>query len=197
MAAIVGKLKEIIAKPGVARVGIIGVAVVLGGLLGSQLIAPRLIAARSAKPPSATEEKVAGEVDEKNAERKEAEKREAGKKEGGHKKEGREGGGEEDVKGILLNIDNIIVNPAGSQGSRFLMASIAIELPDNATETYMREHEVQVRDLVISVLESQTMQTLSRPGARDQLKEDLADALMPMSGGAAWLRVYIPQFVIQ
>jgi flagellar FliL protein len=100
-------------------------------------------------------------------------------------------------KGVLYRIDNVIVNPAGSRGSRFLMTSVAFELPDAEAEERLRAREVEVRDVVIATLESQTLEMLSRPGARDTLKLRLRDAVAPILGEAREVRVYLPQFVMQ
>ena len=65
--------------------------------------------------------------------------------------EGGEHGGAE--KGPTFKIDNLIVNPAGSQGSRFLMVSVAVETPDAKMEETLRHQESQIRDVVIALLE--------------------------------------------
>jgi len=99
--------------------------------------------------------------------------------------------------GTIYQIENIIVNPAGEEGNRFLMATVAFELPTPAHEEHLREQDVRVRDKVLSILEDQTMEMLTMPGARDSLKHQLADAVWPMVPDAKWMGVYLPQFVIQ
>jgi len=149
---------------------IIVVAAVLGIVVGSFVVAPRVVA-RSA--PAATE---GSAVESPEA----------------------AGGGEaEEGSGKIYSLDNIIVNPAGSEGLRFLMASVAFEVhPEHAVEE-MRQQEVRLRDVVISTLERQTMEMLTRPGARDSIKVKLADAVEPIVGSDVHVRVYLPRFVIQ
>ncbi|NOT09586.1 MAG: flagellar basal body-associated FliL family protein [Gemmatimonadales bacterium] len=96
----------------------------------------------------------------------------------------------------LVRIENLVVNPAGSEGQRFLMVSVAFEVGNAAAETALKEAEVQVRDMVTGVFERQSMADLTRPGARDSLRSKLAEVVRPIAGGAP-LRVYLPQFVIQ
>jgi len=100
-------------------------------------------------------------------------------------------------KGPMFKIDNLIVNPAGSQGTRFLMVSVAVETPDAAFEALLRSREPQIRDVVIAMLERQTMESLSITGIRDTLKAQIADTITTLSGAKSKLRVYLPQFVIQ
>jgi flagellar FliL protein len=102
-----------------------------------------------------------------------------------------------DGKGPMLRLENIIVNPAGSQGTRFLMTTVALQVADEATRTRLLDHEVEVRDTLVATLESQTLEALTRPGAREALKRHLAEAVQPLAGSGARVRVYLPQFVIQ
>ncbi len=161
------------AKPagkGLALPVLLGVVVVAAGAgfaLGDFVVAPRVVAARSAKPAAAATP-------------------EDGKE---HGKKGKE------AKASVFKIDNVVVNPLGSEGSRFLMASIAIEVSDDKALDRLREKDAQVRDLVTSILESKSMNALTRPGARDDLKRELVKAVQPITGGTP--RVYLPHFVIQ
>jgi flagellar FliL protein len=107
------------------------------------------------------------------------------------------GRGEKGSGGRIFKIDNLIVNPAGSEGSRFLMTSVAFEVETEAAELALKDHEVQVRDLVVSRLENQTMRMLTLPFARDSLKRQLAAAIVGVIGPKARVTVYLPQFVIQ
>lgn len=108
-----------------------------------------------------------------------------------HDKGGKESGGR------IFKIENLIVNPAGSEGSRFLMMSVAFEVESEAAEAALKTHDVQVRDLVVSRLENQTMAMLTQPFARDSIKRQLAAVITTVVGPKARVKVYLPQFVIQ
>ncbi len=104
------------------------------------------------------------------------------------------GGGE---PGPLLKMDNLIVNPAGAQGTRFLMVSVAVEAPTPKVGDELRAQELRIRDLIIGLLERQTMQDLSTPGIREELKGQIADTIGALMGQAGKIRVLLPQFVVQ
>jgi flagellar FliL protein len=159
--------------------GVAAVGLVVGGLVGTLFVAPPLIAARhkSAAAHADPDHEEAAEPEEGHG--------------GGHGK-GKHGA----AKTAVYRIDNIIVNPAGSQGSRFLMATVAFEARDPKVESRLRDHDVKVRDAVTATLESQSMEMLSRPGARDSLRRKLATVVAPYTGGAR-VEVYLPQLVIQ
>jgi flagellar FliL protein len=161
-------------KP-VILIGVLALALAAGAG-GGFVLAPRLAPSAHAAADSA-----GGEHDEAAAE---------GSGEAKHGKG--EGGG-----GRIFRLDNLIVNPAGSEGTRFLMASVAFEVETEAAEAALKDHEVQVRDLVVTRLESQTMQMLTRPAARDSIKRQLGQVVAPVVGPKSRVTVYLPQFVIQ
>jgi flagellar basal body-associated protein FliL len=75
------------------------------------------------------------------------------------------------------------------------MVSVAFEVENNELRDHLHRREAHVRDIVISVLEDQTMAALSRPGARDSVKVRLASAIRPLIDNTS-VTVYLPQFVI-
>jgi flagellar basal body-associated protein FliL len=77
------------------------------------------------------------------------------------------------------------------------MASVAFEVETEEAEKVLKAHEVQIRDMVVSTLESQTMARLTQPGARDSLKQQLGHAVLTILSPKTRVAVYLPQFVIQ
>lgn len=155
----------------------------LGGVAGAYLVAPRLAGA-SGPQPAATAAAATTSAPE------------------GAAPEAAAKGDKKDAKGApspahIYRIDNVIVNPAGSDGTRFLMASVAYEIPDDPAEQTLHAHEVQMRDDVIGVLETMTMQQLTAPHARDSIKVHLLGIARRILGPQTPIDVYMPQFVIQ
>jgi flagellar protein FliL len=99
--------------------------------------------------------------------------------------------------GKIVRLDNMIVNPAGSQGTRFLMVSVAYEVSNAEAEKLLHDREVQLRDEVMAVLAQQPLDSLVQATSRDRVKEKLAAIVRPMLPKDAPLQVYLPQFVIQ
>lgn len=167
---------------------VIVLALVAGGASGALLIAPRLIHAKQASAFAAAEADLAGG--------KHGKKKKAGKSsDKGGGEHGKDAG-----KSPIYKIENLIVNPAGAQGQHFLMCSVAFELEDSKLGDLLRQREVQLRDGVISTLESQSMTQLTAPGARDSLRSRIAAVAMPLlgeDGEDTVIKVYLPQFVIQ
>jgi flagellar FliL protein len=110
--------------------------------------------------------------------------------------EAAEGGEKGAEKPVLYSLQNVIVNPAGSQGQRFIVATVAFEVATEKIRLQLHESETQLRDAVTGVLEKRTVEELLRPGARDGLRGDFERAATPFLKGAK-VKVFIPQFLVQ
>ena len=111
--------------------------------------------------------------------------------------EGKGGATESGGEKKLVQLSNIIVNPAGSQGSRFLMTSVAISVGSEEAQKALSDRQVELRDKITTILETQTMAQLTMPGERDSLKAKIAAMAQAVVGPKVALRVFLPQFVIQ
>lgn len=148
--------------------GVVGAG--LGAWLGGPLIAPMLagVLAGGGEPEA------------------------AGESGGGH---GGGGGGGE-AEAATLPIDDLVVNPAGSGGTRFLVAALALEASPEAQEA-LGLREAEARDLLLTVLASRTVEELSDVSFREEIRAEIAGALNHMLGFEGVHRVFFPQFVIQ
>lgn len=118
-----------------------------------------------------------------------------GEEGGDHAAEGE--GGEGAAAPAVLTLDNLVLNPAGSGGARFLLLTVAIECKDAASVTTMQARDAELRDVVLTTLGLKTVEQLAEIGARDQIKTDLVGALNERFGKKTVVRVYFPQFVVQ
>jgi flagellar protein FliL len=104
----------------------------------------------------------------------------------------------EEVRSAVTHaLDNLVLNPAGSGGTRFLMVTAAFELKDAGTEQLMKDHEAEVRDRILALLGKKTVEELTDPNLRDAIKKQVLDVVMPVFPKGTVLKVFFPQFVIQ
>lgn len=104
----------------------------------------------------------------------------------------------EEVKSAVTHaLENLVLNPAGSGGTRFLMVTAAFELKDAATEQLMKDHEAECRDRILALLGKKTVEELTNPADRETIKKQVLDAVVPVFPKGAVLKVFFPQFVIQ
>jgi len=104
--------------------------------------------------------------------------------------------GESGENTVEHEMSNIVLNPAGSGGMRFLVASVALEVTEPALAE-LEARDSEARDLVSTLLATRTVEILSDVGMRDALRDALREALNAMLGFDGVVRIFFPQFVIQ
>ncbi len=117
---------------------------------------------------------------------------------GGGEKGGKEGEkGKEGAVSAMHVLENLVLNPAGSGGSRFLLLSVAIE-PGNtkATEAFTAR-DAELRDIILTSLGGKTVEELVDMTAREKIKVEVQTAVNTRFGKTAVKRLYFPQFVVQ
>jgi len=160
--------------------GMVAVGAVVGSAVGVAFLGP-MVAAKSGKtlPVAAAHDSAGGEGDH------------AAPAEGG---EGGEGAVAEAAVHLL---DNLVLNPAGSNGSRFLLLSVAIEANAAATVEIFKSRDAELRDIVLTALGTKTVDELTDMTRRDAFKADLTKSIDEHFGKKAVKRLYFPQFVVQ
>jgi flagellar FliL protein len=94
-------------------------------------------------------------------------------------------------------LDNMVLNPAGSSGQRFLLVSIALRLTNAEIETELKARDAEVRDAMLRVLGAKHVEELSDITQRDRIKDELRKALDEILKPGSVKGLYFPQFVIQ
>lgn len=116
-----------------------------------------------------------------------------GAKDGEHGAEGGEAG----VPKPVYQIDNLVLNPAGTEGTRFLMVTVAVGAKDEETMAVMKERDLELRDAALRVLGTKTVQELADVSRRDSIKSELLKVLSGQLPPKSVREVFLPQFVIQ
>lgn len=99
-------------------------------------------------------------------------------------------------KGKEFRLESLIVNPAGSQGARFLMATVVLQVSE-AAEAKLKAQEARLRDTISEILGSATLEQITAPDARAQMKTRIGAVVRPVVGDAERVAIYFPQFVVQ
>jgi flagellar FliL protein len=97
---------------------------------------------------------------------------------------------------LIFKLDGVIANPAGSRGQHHAIVTVAYQVTTAADEARLRGAEVQLRDAAGSLLERKTLEQLTAPGIRDQLRGELA-ALVDSLLVDGKVIVFLPQYIIQ
>lgn len=110
----------------------------------------------------------------------------------GHGGEGEAGG-----EGTVHTIANMIVNPAGSNGSRFLLVDLAVSLSSPDAVTELETRDAAVRDEILLLFGSKTVQELADVSNRAALKEEIKSVISGLLTTGSAREIFFPRFVIQ
>ena len=107
-------------------------------------------------------------------------------------------GGGEKGSPPLYTISDLVLNPAGSGGTRFLMLSVAFDMKDSSGVEALKSRDAEIKDAVLALVGSKTVDQLAEVSAREPLKVEIRDLVAKITKKPkAIKRVSFPQFVIQ
>lgn len=93
--------------------------------------------------------------------------------------------------------DTFIVNVAGTGGRRYLKCTITVEFDKNAGVNEAGTKVPLMRDAVIDILSSKTLDDLEPGPLRDALREELVVTISSVITKARVMRVFFNEFVVQ
>jgi len=97
----------------------------------------------------------------------------------------------------IFVVKDIIVNPAGTNGTRFLLTTVGFEINGAEREKEVEKKEVQVRDVLNTVLTSKGLDDLVRPEQREALRKEIFQKVAEMLPAGTLSNVYFSKFIIQ
>ena len=103
----------------------------------------------------------------------------------------------EEAKGEIFMVEELLVNPTGTSGTRFLSASIGLEVTDHDAVLQLEEQKMPVRDLLITILSSRTVEQLTNATEREMMRGEITDRLNQLLGPDRVSAVYFVDYVLQ
>ncbi len=103
----------------------------------------------------------------------------------------------DDMVGQIYTIENIIVNPADSNGERFVKTSIALEMEQAKLAEELTKRDVQLRDILIGIFTSKTVEEITNPAKRESLRQEIKGKINSLLVGEKIKNVYFTDLVIQ
>lgn len=105
---------------------------------------------------------------------------------------------EKNERGQIHLIKDILVNPAGTNGTRYLSASIGLETSDFGEETDRFEELTPViRDILLAILSSKTLEELSSIDGKERLRDEILVEVNKAIKPDSVRRVYFIDYVLQ
>ncbi|GAB4128204.1 MAG: hypothetical protein Fur0015_01910 [Ignavibacteriales bacterium] len=96
----------------------------------------------------------------------------------------------------LYSVDDIIVNPQGSNGEQLLLASIAFDLGSEENVTELKAKDVLVKDLVISILSNKDAMQLSNNAFKDSLRTEISQKVEKFLPSLKVNKVYFSKYIL-
>jgi flagellar FliL protein len=73
-------------------------------------------------------------------------------------------------RGEFVQFDNIIVNPAGTMGSRYLSTTVGLQVTTEAARESIATSQPLIKDALITYLSSLTIEELTDPDTRNDIR---------------------------
>jgi flagellar basal body-associated protein FliL len=100
--------------------------------------------------------------------------------------------------GPILQMDEIVVNPSGSGGRRFVVVKLALELSKSDIQKEIDKQMPVISDGLIRLLSSKSVEYLSNVAFRDTLRQEMMAAINDrLPGGEGVEDIFFTGFVLQ
>lgn len=116
---------------------------------------------------------------------------------GGYDEDADEGGNGGEAGSMTAAIKEIVVNPAGTSGSRYLSVSLGFEFGSSKVKNRFEENELMVRDALISILSSKTVTQLTDAKQKEIMRYQIKKRLSQLLKTDKLDAVYYTDFVLQ
>jgi flagellar FliL protein len=98
---------------------------------------------------------------------------------------------------IMVTLDKLVVNVAGTMGTRYLMASVTVVGSSSKFKNTIEDNMPQLKDLAASTLAGKSIADLEKPGARNLIKTELISVFNNALGESLVKEIYLPEMAIQ
>ena len=106
-------------------------------------------------------------------------------------------GAKEAANPATYEFQNVVVNLAGTMGTRYLKTSFIVTGTDPNIKTTFEGQKAKLTDVTLNVLSSLSLADLEEPGAKNVLREKLVLAYNQALGHRVAEQVYFSDFVVQ
>jgi flagellar FliL protein len=91
----------------------------------------------------------------------------------------------------------ILVNIAGTMGTRYLLANLTLVGTQQGLRESVEKNDAELRDVAAGVLATKTIADLEKPGSRNLIRTELISVFNTVLGDGAISELYLTEFAIQ
>jgi len=101
------------------------------------------------------------------------------------------------AKKTTVAINKLLVNVAGTMGSRYLLVSMSVVSTDPGFQQKLTENDAALRDAASSVLAAKTLTDLEKTDERNLIRTELLSGFNHILGSDEVSELYLTEFAIQ
>jgi flagellar protein FliL len=94
-------------------------------------------------------------------------------------------------------VKDLIVNPAGTNGTRFLLTTIGFGVTTAEAKSELEQKDTQVRDALNTILTSKDLAELSSVAERESIRTEISRKVADLVKTGSLKNVYFSKFIIQ
>ena len=98
---------------------------------------------------------------------------------------------------VTVSLSKMLVNVAGTMGTRYLMTSVTLVGNTTDFKDKIDENKDRLTDLATGTLSSKTISDLEKPGVRNMIRAELMTVFNNALGGPVVQDIYITELAIQ
>jgi flagellar FliL protein len=98
---------------------------------------------------------------------------------------------------VVQAFDPFIVNIYDGQELRYLKLKVEVELTDEKAKTELTDRQAQIRDAILTILTTKTLQDVQYLQGKNQLKQEILAAMTKIVTPAKIRQVFFTDFVVQ
>ena len=99
--------------------------------------------------------------------------------------------------GEVLLIEDIIVNPKGTDGRRFVNISVGFECESGDIISELEKRQILVRDYLISLISDLTISQIDSRAGKDSLRNKIKERVNELLPEEGVVNVYFDNFIMQ
>ncbi len=98
---------------------------------------------------------------------------------------------------FVYMVDDMIVNPANTDGKKLLLSSIGFDVASDHDQKELKSKDVILKDIIISVLSSKELEKLGSMTYRDTLRTEIIKKLNKIMPDVKINTVYFSKYILQ
>jgi len=100
-------------------------------------------------------------------------------------------------EGVYYSLENIVVNPAETNGHRYIILSMTIKLSNIEALKKLKNNTAKVKDRANKVISKHTVEELSSVNKRETIKKELGIVINKVIGKNSVRNLFFTKYVLQ